>query len=66
MRWIPTADALNPQLSAPTVDRARLRTNYRPWYTERTTRYRLRCGDTPLELTFLGVLAIPLRSRATF
>jgi hypothetical protein len=25
---------------------------YRPWGTERTTRYQLRCGDAPLELTF--------------
>jgi hypothetical protein len=25
---------------------------YRPWGTERTTRYQLRCGAAPLELTF--------------
>lgn len=64
---------LNPQLLAPSVDRARISATlqrvglayagcalerganeiaYRPWATERTTRYRLRCGDAPLELTF--------------
>jgi hypothetical protein len=66
-------DALNPQLLAPTVDRARIRATlkrvaltyagcaierganeiaYRPWGTERMSRYQLRCGEVPLELTF--------------